>query len=176
MYLENGIDINKRGLRNINKQITIAKETMGVTDICNIPMVVSDKAKSIAAYNPRLDVMYIHPEFGNIKEVQRLQQGYVCPNNPSSSAIHELFHWQDAYEYRKNGGVISDQNSLDKYNIFIMEDCFNKLKKLEIDLSDEDMIRKSISKYAQEELLVNKYDEILAEYRTKLLLERGEKL
>lgn len=175
LFLEDGVKISKSAMRRLNKRISKAKALMGITGVCNVPIVITldnpDNPKdSIAAYNPRTDVIFFSSILASEKLPMDKLQIYACPTNPLSTIVHEMFHWQDAYEYRKSGKVINDAESLEAYTVYQLENCRCKLIQAGVDLDDAYGIRCNISKYAEEQLMKNQLEEVFAEYRTKQLL------
>lgn len=167
MYVDERASITPAGIREIGWQITSAKQLMGIEDACNIPIVIVDTSEKLASYNPRLNVMYVSSRMADRETVLMLQQDFACPDDPRSTMVHEMFHWMDADEYRKNVGEITDIRVYDTYQ---MEKCYNELK--ELGLLDEMEIR-SISSYASMMFISkNGYEEVLTEWKTKNLLEK----
>lgn len=82
-----------------------------------------------------------------------------------------MFHWQDAYEYRKTGKVIIDEESMAAYTAYQLENCERKLIQAGVDLVNAEKVRSEISFYAKDSLVQeNNYEEVFAEYRTRILL------
>lgn len=96
-------------------------------------------------------------------------------HRPLSTLVHEMFHRKDAYEYRQSGYDIYDAGSLRAYTSAQRELCERKLRALGADLDDVARMGREVSPYARERLLKNEYEEVLAEYRTYLLLKGGHK-
>ena len=50
-----------------------------------------------------------------------MQKDFACPDNPLSTILHELIHWQDAEKYRSKFGEITEFNKYCDYlyNIYL---------------------------------------------------------
>lgn len=167
MYVDERVSITPSGIREIGWQITSAKQLMGIEDACNIPIVIVDTSEKLASYNPRLNVMYVSSRMADREAVLMLQRGFACSDDPRSTMVHEMFHWMDAEEYRKTVGEITDIRVYDAYQ---REKSLDTLTGLGI--VDDDIIR-SISEYAYSMCtLLNGFEEVLTEWRTKNLLEQ----
>lgn len=167
MYVDERASITPSGIREIGWQITSAKQLMGIEDACNIPIVIVDTSEKLASYNPRLNVMYVSSRMADLETVLMLQRGFACSDDPRSTMVHEMFHWMDAEEYRKNVGEISDIRTYDTYQ---REKSLDTLA--ELGIVDDDGIR-AISEYAYNMcMLLNGFEEVLTEWRTKNILEQ----
>lgn len=82
-----------------------------------------------------------------------------------------MFHWKDAYEYRQGGNEIYDASPLSTYTSVQRELCEKKLRELGVDLDDVVRMGREVSPYAKDKLLDNEFEEVLAEFRTCLLLK-----
>ena len=173
LFVQEGVKLSRTELRRINKLISTAKDLMEIAGDCNIPIVISQNRGSIAAYNPRTDVIFVDSRFGKARTPWELQARYTCPNHPLSTVIHEMYHWKDAYEYRKSGGIIKDAKTLKDYTDKQREICREILLDFGADLDDVARMGREVSSYARDKLFNNEYEEVLAEYRTYLLLKGG---
>lgn len=124
----------------------------------------------MASYNPRTDTFFIDYRMSNIEEVVKQQQGFAAPNNIYSTVVHELFHWQDATEYRNSGKIIDRSDEKSQYNQQLRSRAKKKLKDAGVDITNPVEISK-ISQYAYLKWLANDLDEVYTEYRTKDLLK-----
>lgn len=169
LYVSDNITISPRELRYLDHQISLAKSVQGVTNTCNIPIVVVGDSTRLAAYNPRLNVMYISKTLANEEVVIDLQSMFACPNDPRSTMVHELFHWKDAQEYRDSGNSIDSASVTSPYSQYMREYSRKKLIEAGYDLENaEQMV--SISRYAYQKWLENDLEEVYTEYRTNELL------
>lgn len=174
LYISENVSLSPRDVRFINKQITLAKEVHNITNNCSIPIVIIPHNKNLASYNPRLNILYLSQDMCNERFIRTVQIGYACPDDPRSTIVHELFHWKDAEDYRKTGREIEDATFKSKYSIEQRERSKKALIDAGIDLSDLESIRKNISQYAYEKIIMeNDYEEAYTEYRTIRLLEKG---
>lgn len=81
-----------------------------------------------------------------------------------------MYHWKDAYEYRKKVGAIKDPETLKAYTVYQRETAFNELKKAGFDLNDMYKTKDDISEYAYRMQRENNFEEVLTEVRTAQLL------
>lgn len=81
--------------------------------------------------------------------------------------LHEMQHYKDALEYRKNVGEISEM-TYGEYLNYLDKKYRIKLQKLGIDETNV----KNISEYAGVKYIDKQYDEVYAEYIVKSLLTR----
>lgn len=82
-----------------------------------------------------------------------------------SSVLHEIIHWQDAENYKRKFGGITDYNAYCDYLNKIYAPKVEKLINSGYNISD-------ISEYAYRKMMEIKpeFDEIFDEYRVKTLL------
>lgn len=165
LYVADDVRLTNSQIRWINNRITKAKSALNLSDECDVPIVVVNDEGNLASYNPRTNILYISSRMYDEKEVLKLQKGYAAPDNVNSTIIHELFHWLDAEDYRKNIGTIESAEPKSKYSIYQMNKAFDELEKAGINLADEKQIR-SISLYAYKKALANNFEEVYTEYRT----------
>lgn len=120
------------------------------------------RSGAIASYNPVDNIMRIHKDLGNSNKIEELQKDGVAPNNPLSTYVHELIHWQEAEEYRQLYGEIT------KYNYIAYNEWANKRAKKAIDkLQKQGYNANDISVYSSKMNDIGKYDEVYTEYKTK---------
>lgn len=108
------------------------------------------------------------------KELFKYQRDGVYPYDRRSTLLHEFIHWQDAQEYQKLYGKITNKDDVDSYISWIREKSKDIIEKM----IDDGYNIESISSYAftcctvperaSNEL---RYDETYTEYRTKKLLD-----
>ncbi len=80
--------------------------------------------------------------------------------------MHELIHWKDAGEYVKKFGEISDQGEYLRYIIAKHKKSVDKLIKSGYNIG-------KISRYAKAAYYKERFDEVMTEYRMKILLKGG---
>lgn len=170
LYIDKDVKLSPREIREINKQITLAKEAQGVAGICNAPFVITSKLLELATYNPRRDFFMVDPRLADLKNIKEMQSDCVCPDDSRSTYVHELFHWKDAVEYRKTIGPIQGRETQDEYNIYRRETA-HVLATREGIRSPEDALK--LSEYAHDRYIDNDFDEVYTELRTKKLLKGG---
>jgi len=165
LYVSNKVNAKPKMIHDIDVKIREAMSVMKISTNDNIPtmIVVSDteiSKASYAAYRAADNKLFINEKIiSALKEDNRDALGTVC---------HEFFHWKDAQEHIKNGGIIND-------------DYFAGLQvrsKREVDkLESRGYNVKEVSPYAKSSLSKEKinYDEAYTEYRVKKLLEGYKK-
>lgn len=174
LYIDQNVNLPPKDIRRINTQITQAKELHGVVGQCDAPFVIVNDNSKLAAYNPRTNEFFISSKLADEKNLKKLQQDYVRPNDSRSTVVHELFHWKDAEEYRNNIGAIESATSTSEYSVYQREKARSGLFSAGVDLSNErDCYR--ISQYAGDKYLENDLEEVYTEFRTKQLFEGGAK-
>lgn len=172
LYIDKNVNISPKEIRRINDQISQAKDLHGITGRCNAKMVIVNDSKTLAAYNPRTDTVFVSSKLGNIQKTIQIQNGFACAGDPRSTMVHELFHWKDAEAYRNNIGEITSASFTSAYSVLQREIALEELKKSGINLSSREAVL-SISQYAADKLLDNDFEEIYTELRTKQLIERS---
>lgn len=174
IFVDEKVDITERELRNVNKQVSEAKQLSEDFHKCDATIVVADINDPIATYNPKTNTMLISKRMVSDEEIKRAQQRFACPDDSRSTAVHELFHWLDADEYRKTVGEITDASKTSKYSMYQRERARQKLEEAGIDVSDYTVL-KSISDYSVDKALENDFEEVYTEYRTQVALNGGAK-
>lgn len=173
LFVDQNVSLTPRQIRRINTQITQAKELHGLIGKCDSPFVIVNDNATLAAYNPRTNTFFISSIMANEKDILKLQKDFVCPRDSRSTMTHELFHWKDADDYRKNVGTISDASAKSTYTQYQQRKAFEELKKAGINTQDISRIRTEISDYAAEKLLDNNFEEVYTEWRTLRLILGG---
>ena len=166
LYISDDVRLSKREVRWINDRITDAKDVLGINKEFDIPVVVVEDSQKLAAYNPHSNIMYVSSRMNNEKNVLALQKGYAAGDNVNSTMVHEMFHWQDAENYRKEVGPIESSTANSPYSVFQRKRAEKKLKEAGVDIMNDDEIR-NISKYAYDQILENDYEEVYTEFRTR---------
>lgn len=170
VFVTDGVALTRKEAREADRMISTAKQLHGVGNECNIPFVIVDSDSRLAAYNPRTNVLFISKDLLDDTKTAELQVGFACPDNPNSTLTHELFHWKDAEWYRNQGQSIRKADNQSEYAIEQRNRAMRMLRDNGVNLSDGDQIRR-ISEYAYKKWLDNDFEEVYAEYRTKVLLK-----
>lgn len=173
LYIDQNVNMSPKEIRRINTQITQAKELHGIVGKCDAPFIIVNDNKKLAAYNPRTNEFYISSGLANEKGILKLQQDFACPNDSRSTMVHEMFHWKDAEEYRKNVGPISNSSRNSAYSVYQRDKAHEQLIKTGANLADVSKVRSEISNYAADKLLDNEYEEVYTEWRTQQLIKGG---
>lgn len=169
LYVADNVKLSNSEVRWINKRVTEAKNILGIAEDCNIPVVIVEDEDKLAAYNPHTNIIYVSSRMKNRTKVLELQEGFAASDNVNSTMVHELFHWQDAEDYRKKIGPIESAAEDSVYIIFRCKESESLLQKAGVNIADDDEIR-NISQYAFQKILENDYDEVYTEFRTKKIL------
>lgn len=172
IYVNEKVDITEKQLRNVNNQVSEAKRVVDVINDCDAKVVITDIDDPIASYNPRTNTILISKRMTSNEEIVKAQEFFTCPNDTRSTAVHEMFHWLDAYEYRKSIGEITDAGPMSQYSVMQREKAFSELKKAGVEIDDYEKLA-SISPYALKSALENDWEEVYTEYRTQMALEGG---
>ena len=173
VYVTDKVNLKPKQQHMIDKNITEALECMGIQGDSLLPrFVIVDSSEisngAIAAYSATENVLKIVRDLGIAKQIPILQADGVLPDNPLSTYIHELFHWQDAQEYIKVFGQITKGNYAD-YIDFTNQ----KAKKYVDRLERSGYNINDISTYVKKNNESGNFDEIYTEYRTLLKLKGG---
>lgn len=169
LYIEDDVTLKSWGIRQIDGQITQAKEVLGLEDVCKAPIVIVRDDKRLAAYNPRTNTLFISSRMADIQNIASLQEGYACSEDPRSTMVHELFHWKDAEEYRASGKIIGSAASGSDYTVYQRNKAIENLLSAGVDIGDYKSLSE-ISDYALEKAIENDFEEVYTEYRTKIAL------
>lgn len=170
LHVDKSISLSRKQIRDIDGMISRAKELHGISYTCNAPFVITDNGERIASYNPRTNTFFIDYRMADLEKITLQQQGFAAPDNIYSTAVHEIFHWKDAEEYRKTGNVIDKADFKSIYSQHNREISKRKLQEAGIDLSNPiEIVR--ISQYAYLKWLENDLEEVYTEYRTRELLK-----
>lgn len=173
LFLADGVSATETQIRKFDQRVYEAKDRLSLIGKCNAPIVIVSNSSVVASYNPRTDTFFINELFLDNNQVRALQEGFTCSEDPRSSLIHEFYHWIDAEDYRNNIGVIEDAGPRSMYTIYQREKASELLAAAGINLQDIEFVEKEISRYAADKLLENEFEEVFAEYRTKIILEGG---
>ena len=170
IYVTDKAKLKPKQQHMIDKNITEALECMGIQGDSLLPrFVIVDSSEisngAIAAYSATENILKIVSDLGITSKIPILQADGVLPDNPLSTYIHELFHWQDAQEYIKVFGSISKYN----YGNYI-EFINQKAKKYVDKLTRSGYNIENISVYAENKFNFGNMDEVYTEYRTLIKL------
>lgn len=128
--------------------------------------------QSLATYSSPENVVRIYEGLlrADKKKLSELQAEGVFPNDRRSTLLHEFIHWQDAQEYQRLYGKITNNDDVDAYIDWIRAKSKDALEKL----AHEGYNIYEISDYASKMLQKSnlKFDETYTEYRTKQYLKR----
>lgn len=168
LYISDAVKLKPKQLHAIDKSISDAVSLLGVEDAASMPKIIivtNDEMQknAVATYFSGKNILLLDEKLGNPESVLALQKDSACPDNPISTMLHELLHWQDATAYAQKHGAISDPA---KY----LEENIEKSKKKLEKLAEKGYNINGISNYASQQLTDSSYDEVYTEYRVKMLL------
>lgn len=173
MYISDNVKVKRRQLFNINQRITDAFVILGQQNIGQKPIfcIISQdemQTTAIASYNFVENMIFLTPSLGeNHQVISKLTHQFSKSENPISTILHELIHWQDAQEYkrRRNIDIIVDKMEYRRY-------CNNKAReKLEKSGIDGYNVGE-ISRYAKKMYQLDEFDEVLVELVVKKMLDK----
>ena len=170
IFVDEKVNLTERQLRNVNGQVSEAKQLLEIAEYCDAKVIITDMRDRLASYNPRTNVLQISARMTSDSDILMLQEGFASQKDTRSTMVHEFFHWKDADEYRKKIGNIESADPKSNYSVYQREEAARRLKQNGVDLNNGEQIRE-ISTYAYKKSLVNNFEEVYTEYRTKKLLE-----
>ena len=172
LRVTNDVSLKRKMLKNLESQLNRVTKLMGIKTLDEFPQVIiasdNDLGGALGAYRATENKLFINYHFlikKNLVAYLASEEGALA-KYPDATLIHELFHWKDAMDYVHKYGKITDPN---KYVEAIKEYHRPNVDKL---------IKKGynvegISEYAFAMFRIKRYDEVMTEYRTLLLLERS---
>lgn len=168
VYISDKVKLKRKELHNFDMQVRKAfdmlgeVETSGKPEIC-IVTPEEMRVNAIASYMPMQNVLNVNSAYFSTSDLSGLQENLACPQDRSSTILHELIHWQDAKNYRAKFGGINDY--------FEYCDYLNKIYAPKVEkLINNGYNIEDISEYAFECLKDKAMDEVHNEYRVSKLL------
>lgn len=166
VYVSVNARLDHQGFKNIEKNIKKALKQLKLQENYELPKfyILSSKEMGkgrMGAYAYKTNSVFLPDIYGNALKTLEEQIDYANPKDPSSTVLHELFHWLDRMRYVEKYGY-----NFDNYNMILNEEVFEKLTKAE--KSATYLIR--VGRYALNCALENKFDEVYTEirvYKTK---------
>lgn len=167
VHVAEDISLKPKQLHKLQQRLCDSSRAIGVTDFSVLPSVyVADEIQlgtnAPALYNWKQDKIFFTLGLLDDKKIKGLQSDGVLPENPLSTSVHELIHWQDATKYREK------HSDMENYSNWIKRYCRKKVVALE-----KTGYNINVSRYTNDMLKEKRYDEVYTEIRTKQLLERG---
>lgn len=176
VYLSDKIKkIKPKGLHNIVTGVRKCVNDIARNKDYNMPTIVIVDENEIstankivvASFNAENNVLFISNSLGKNfirkgvkKESNNLIHQFASDYNPLSTVYHEMYHWLDAQEYIKKYGEIKSQKEYMQYIV--------KKSKVKVDnLIDRGYNIDNISLYAREMYGIQRYDEVITEFRVK---------
>lgn len=170
IYLSDKVKLKRKQFHKFDKNVTKIYEMLGQSKSENKPAICILSPEemgnnAVATYIPTDNVLTVNSAYFTTKNLAELQKSFACPDSELSSVLHELIHWQDAENYKRKFGGITDYNAYCDYLNKIYAPKVEKLINSGYNISD-------ISEYAYRKMMEIKpeFDEIFDEYRVKTLL------
>ena len=169
VHVADGITFKPKQLHELQQRLRGSASVIGIDDLSVLPPVYVATETQMgtnapALYNWRQDKVFITLSLLDEEKLAGLQRDGVLPENRLSTMVHELIHWKDAVEYRKQYPDMAG------YADWIKQRCKKKI---------DNLVQKgyniNVSKYATDSMDCGDFDEVYTEYRTLYLLTRGEK-
>lgn len=168
IYLSDKVKLKRKQFHKFDKNVTKIYEMLGQSKSENKPTICilspEEMGKNaVATYIPTDNILTVNSAYFTTKNLAELQKSFACPDSELSSVLHELIHWQDAENYKRKFGEITDYNAYCYYLNKIYAPKVEKLINNGYNISD-------ISEYAFDCLRDKVMDEVYDEYRVKQLL------
>ena len=170
-YVSNKVKVSNKTLKKMDEAVSSAMEMTGAKNSNNKPNVVitthrellrNKRTARYGTHDPVTNTVYLSKRCFSRKATE-----YLMPNDPRKTALHELFHWDTAEEFRSIYGDIT------KDNIGLYKEFANENGKRVIAINS-DIDARNISSYAAKAVTQGKYSEVGTEIKTYNAL-KGEK-
>ena len=172
IYVSENVNIKPKKLHQIDLKITDSIKKMEISEKENLPKILLVSRKDmatadVAVYRAIENQLLICEDLAVYKpnEMPKIMNQLACSKNDLSSYIHELYHWLDAEEFKREFGVITD-NNYDDYLKFI-----NSNSKKRLDNLSAKGYNIFVSEYAEREYRNQRYYETFTECRVAKLLK-----
>lgn len=170
IHVSENVNLKPKMLAEVNRQINKCIDLLGVRNKEALPKIViasnDDLNDALGSYVACENKLYINSETLHRKAYEKYLATLKNPasRNPLMTMLHEMIHWQDARKYVAEFGEITNQREYLEY--------IRTKHKRNVDI----LLRKGynineISDYADVSNMSRHYDEVITEYRVKLLLE-----
>lgn len=170
IHVSENVNLKPKMLAEVNRQINKCIDLLGVRNKEALPKIViasnDDLNDALGSYVACENKLYINSETLHRKAYEKYLATLKNPasRNPLMTMLHEMIHWQDARKYVVEFGEITNQREYLEY--------IRTKHKRNVDI----LLRKGynineISDYADVSNISRHYDEVITEYRVKLLLE-----
>lgn len=176
IYVSSNAHIKPKKMHKIDMKVSEVYEMMGLSGAENKPEIFiitgDEMAKTaVAVYQPVQNRLLINENIALYKkeEAPEILSIFACYKDDRSSYVHELYHWKDAEEYRKENGDITSANYSD-YEEWVnrkSKKTLDKVVKRGYNISD-------LSEYGRECFDIEDFAEAHTEYRTQIALRGGK--
>ncbi len=170
IHVSENVNLKPKMLAEVNRQINKCIDLLGVRNKEELPKIViasnDDLNDALGSYVACENKLYINSETLHRKAYEKYLAMLKNPasRNPLMTMLHEMIHWQDARKYVAEFGEITNQKEYLEYIRIKHKRNVDILLRKGYNISD-------ISDYADSKNLSRRYDEVITEYRVKLLLE-----
>ena len=170
IHVSENVNLKPKMLAEANRQINKCIDLLGVRNKEELPKIViasnDDLNDALGSYVACENKLYINSETLHRKAYEKYLATLKNPasRNPLMTMLHEMIHWQDARKYVAEFGEITNQKEYLEYIRIKHKRNVDILLRKGYNISD-------ISDYADSKNLSHRYDEVITEYRVKLLLE-----
>ncbi len=159
-------------LKELESQLNQAIKLMGIKNLDEFPQIIiaadKDLGGALGSYVAVENKLYMNSLLLDKKK----RQHYLSSGNNLgakyrlATVVHELFHWKDAMEYvHKYGKITNPKEYIEAIREYHRPNVDKLIKK--------GYNIEGISEYAFAMFRIKRYDEVMTEYRTLLLLERS---
>lgn len=170
IHVSENVNLKPKMLAEANRQINKCIDLLGVRNKEELPKIViasnDDLNDALGSYVACENKLYINSETLHRKAYEKYLATLKNPasRNPLMTMLHEMIHWVDARKYVAEFGEITNQKEYLEYIRIKHKRNVDNLLRKGYNISD-------ISDYADSKNLSRRYDEVITEYRVKLLLE-----
>ena len=169
IHVSENVNLKPKMLAEVNRQINKCIDLLDVRNKEELPKIViasnDDLNDALGSYVACENKLYINSETLHRKDYEKYLAMLKNPasRNPLMTMLHEMIHWQDARKYVAEFGEITNPREYLEY--------IRTKHKRNVDI----LLRKGynineISDYAVQMYKIGYVDEVMTEYRTKMIL------
>ena len=167
IYISDSVKLKPKQFHTIETSLNDALKTVGgeIGPKCLIISPEEMQTNVVSSYLASKNTLYINSVVADTNKLLELQRDMACHDNPISTYVHELVHWNAAEEYRRTSAITSQGDYLKE----LRKKCKKKLD----DLEQKGYNIFEISPYAKDKYLLGAFDETWTEYMVLQLLGKG---
>lgn len=174
MRVSEHVNLKPKMFADLESQLNQAVRRMSINSLERFPQIIisddHDLVGALGAYIAKDNKLFIN---SLILDKKKHKAYLAAEKEPLSkyriaTLVHELYHWKDAIEYEQKYGKITNQAEYAKAISFHHKPSVDKLVSKGYNINE-------ISRYAFVMYRKRKYDEVMTEYRTLMLLAGGIK-